>query len=298
MSHKNKTNFSPYKVRQEKAGRSGPVTLKGTHKVPDKIYSLEEANDRLFDLFKNHEFGFISHEQRRSLAHFYVLLMQQQTKENFTRLLNIKDIGMKHFIDSIIVAKLTQLKFPLLDVGTGPGFPGIPLKIYFPNEKIILGEGVQKRVEFLKQVREEMKLPRLDIVGRNINTFFAYPVQGVITRAVEDIGNTLRNVMGCLQTGGRIYFMKGPGVDPEIALASKEDISQYYKLVEDHAYVLPKTDQNRRLLVYEKIARGPLIDFEDEPWPGEFENEGKDRHDGSEQIAEARPNCADEIADE
>ena len=63
----------------------------------------------------------------------------------------------------IIILKHTKLQFPLLDVGTGPGFPGIPLKIVFPNEQIYLGEGVQKRVEFLKYVREELQLPNLKI---------------------------------------------------------------------------------------------------------------------------------------
>jgi len=90
----------------------------------------------------------VNHEQRTKLAEFYRLLMLNQEKENFTRLLKLRDVAIKHFIDSIIILKYTKLQFPLLDVGTGPGFPGIPLKIMFPNEKILLGEGVQRRVEF------------------------------------------------------------------------------------------------------------------------------------------------------
>jgi hypothetical protein len=78
--------------------------------------------------------------------------MENQEKENFTRLLKLNDIGIKHFIDCLIVTELTKLKFPLIDVGTGPGFPGIPLKILYPSERIILAEGVQRRVEFLKDV--------------------------------------------------------------------------------------------------------------------------------------------------
>ena len=183
--------------------------------------------------------------------------MENQEKENFTRLLKLRDIAIKHFIDCMIIVEHTKLQFPLMDVGTGPGFPGIPLKILFPKEKILLAEGVQRRVEFLKHVRSEMKLQNLDIIGRNINPNFVYPVNGVITRAVEDVGNTLRNVLSCLQLGGRVYFMKGPGVDPEIAMA-KSEMSEFYKLVENIPYVLPHTPHERRLVVYEKIKHAEI----------------------------------------
>ncbi|HWU41917.1 MAG TPA: RsmG family class I SAM-dependent methyltransferase, partial [Bdellovibrio sp.] len=188
---------------------------------------------------------------------FYRLLMLNQEKENFTRLLKLRDVAIKHFIDSLIIAQHTSLRFPLMDVGTGPGLPGIPLKILFSQEKILLAEGVQRRVEFLKHVRSEMKLQNLDIIGRNINKHFVYPVNGVITRAVEDIGNTLGNVISSLQIGGRVYFMKGPGVDPEIAMA-KKNWSEFYKLVDDIAYTLPETPHERRLVIYEKIKNAPL----------------------------------------
>jgi 16S rRNA (guanine527-N7)-methyltransferase len=255
MAHKNKSNISPMKSKQ---GFS--------HKKPESIYSLDEAQDRIADIFRNHNFNHIPYEQRQNLAEFYVLLMENQEKENFTRLLKIRDIAIKHYIDCLMVPQLTKLMFPLLDMGTGPGFPGIPLKIVFPEDKIILGEGVQRRVEFLKTVREKMKLKQLDIIGRNINPFFAYPVRGVITRAVEDINNTLTNVLSSLQTGGQVYFMKGPNVDPEKE-AIDPKIQEYFKLKDDIAYTLPETSHERRLLVYEKIKMAPLPDFEDEPWP-------------------------------
>jgi 16S rRNA (guanine527-N7)-methyltransferase len=259
MAHKNKTNYSPYKARQAARGSSTTSEsrpLLGKHKKPETIYSVHEANDRLADIFRNHKFE-CSHAERMKLAEFYHLLMENQEKENFTRLLKLRDIAIKHYIDCMIVADLTDLRFPLLDVGTGPGFPGIPLKIRYPKEKIILAEGVQRRVEFLKHVREEMHLENLDIVGRNINKHFVYPVNGVITRAVEDIRNTLGNVLSCLNVGGRVYFMKGPGVDPEIPMALKE-YGQYYQLIKDIPYSLPETPHQRRLVIFEKIKNAPL----------------------------------------
>jgi 16S rRNA (guanine527-N7)-methyltransferase len=254
MAHKNKNNWTGFKKKP-----TGKV-----HKKPVKIYSIQEANDRMLDFFKNHDFSHITHEQRQQLAHFYSLLMEAQKTNNFTRITDLKDVALKHFIDSMIVAKLTDLQFPLLDMGTGPGFPGIPLKILFPNEKIILAEGVQKRVEFLKTVRDELKLQNLDVVGRNINPHFYLPVKGVITRAVEDASNTIENTKSCLMVGGRIYLMKGPNCEPEIEMIQKQ--KQHYTLQADIKYMLPATDINRRLLVIEKIKQTPFVDPESEPF--------------------------------
>lgn len=255
-------------MEARKNAKSGKTTqtqetqsLRGKHKKPDQIYSAHEANDRMADIFRNHDFK-CSHEERAKLAHFYELLMKNQENRNFTRLLKLRDIAIKHFIDCLIITELVELKFPLIDVGTGPGFPGVPLKIRYPHEKILLAEGVQKRVEFLKDVRENLNLKNLDIVGRNINPYFVYPVYGVITRAVEDISNTLKNTMSCLQEGGEVYFMKGPGVDPEIESALK-NFSEHYELKHDIAYTLPKTENNRRLVVFKKIKNAPLPEDDD-----------------------------------
>jgi len=234
---------------------------KGTHKKPEKIFSFEEANDRLYDVFRHHGFEDFPHAERRRLVEFYLILMHHQLRDNVTRLVKFREIAIKHYIDSIIVPRLTTLKFPLLDVGTGPGFPGVPLKILFPNDKIILAEGVRRRVDFLKAVREEMKLKELDIIGRNIDETFELPVQGVITRAVELVGNTLRNISQCLAVGGHMYFMKGPNCDAEMKSAAKE-WGEYFELIEDHKYDLPNTPHQRRLLVYKKIKSPPLPDLD------------------------------------
>lgn len=266
MAHKNKENLSPYKARnQHRQGLPETAALKssnrGTHKRPETIYSAIEANDRLADIFRNHDFE-CSHELRIKLAKFYEILMKNQEHQNFTRLLKLRDVAIKHFIDCLIIPQLVKIQFPLLDVGTGPGFPGIPLKLYYPNEKIILAEGVQKRVAFLKDVREQMDLINCDIIGRNINPYFEYPVYGVITRAVEDIKNTLTNTLSALQVGGEVYFMKGPGVDPEIEIALKH-FDGVFELVMNKAYQLPKTGHDRRLVVFKKVKTTPLPDDED-----------------------------------
>lgn len=234
---------------------------KGTHKKPERIFSSKEADDRLYDIFRNHGFGDYPHAERARLVEFYQLLMNHQLRDNVTRLVKFRDIAIKHFIDSLIVPRLTELRFPLLDVGTGPGFPGIPLKIQFPREKIILAEGVRRRVDFLKAVREEMQLDALDIVGRNIDETFQLPVEGVITRALEEVGATLKNISQSLKVGGHVYFMKGPNVDPEMKSAART-WGEYFELIEDHKYDLPQTPHQRRLVVYRKIKTPPLPEID------------------------------------
>lgn len=230
-----------------------PKPKRGVHRKPEVIFSVEEANDRLLDIFRNHEFGDFPHFERHRLAEFYSLLMTHQLTDNVTRLTKFRDIAIKHFLDSLIVTRFTDLTFPLLDVGTGAGFPGIPLKIVYPKKKIILAEGVKKRVDFLKAVRTEMKFEELDIIGRNIGPDFVYPVQGVITRAVEEVSHTLKNVAACVQKGGKVFLMKGPNVEPEVRAAERE-WSGLFKLAQNVSYDLPKTPHQRRLLVYEKIT--------------------------------------------
>lgn len=257
MAHKNKTNWSAYKARNPH-NSSSSSQLRGRHQTPSQIFSLKEAEERLHDIFFNHEVKTITPRQISQMARFYRLLMMAQAHNNFTRLLKFRDIAIKHFVDSILVTYQTPLQFPLLDVGTGPGFPGIVLKILYPQERILLAEGVQKRVEFLKQVRDELQLEQLEIFGRNITPEFEYPVPAVITRAVEDMSNTLNNVSRCLQINGKVYFMKGPNIEPELALVKNAPVSQYYQLVTDKRYQIPKTSHQRSLIIYQKVASPQL----------------------------------------
>lgn len=278
MAHKNKSNWSPYTARKKAksgAAKTGAEprqheTDGSRHRKSTENYTLDEAEDRLRDLFERHGLKGVPVAQRRALARFYLMLMENQNERNFTRLLTLRDVGIKHFVDCLCVPQVLHdhgipLMFPLMDVGTGPGFPGIPLKIAYPYERIILAEGVQKRVDFLKEVREELGLSNppegaLDILGRNVNEECFVSVQGVITRAVEDASNTLGNVIHALQTGGRVYLMKGPNCDPEIQPAL-DKWGEYYRLEKDIHYELENTPQKRRLLVFIKTKMHPLPDF-------------------------------------
>lgn len=225
-----------------------------------EVFEHKEASERIYDIFRHHGFGDYDHAKRELLVQFYLKLIQHQmSTDNVTRLVKLRDVAIKHFIDSLMIPRLTELCFPLMDIGTGAGFPGIPLKIEYPNERILLAEGVQKRVTFLKRMREEFEFKNLDIFGRYIDPDFEYPVQAVITRAVEDLNQTLKNVSQSLVVGGRAFLMKGPQVNSEL---QRPAWRAYYKLIEDHSYELPKTPHQRRLLVFEKLQTPSRAELE------------------------------------
>lgn len=250
MPH-NMTRKPDARPRLKGQGHKGTKGRRGLHRISVEEFTFSEADDRMYDFFRNHGFGDYPHEKRHQLVKFYQLLMKEQKNQNITRLHTIRDVAIKHFVDCLMVPKLTKLKFPLLDIGTGAGFPGVPLKVEFPEDTILLSEGVQKRVEFLKTVRTEMEFKKLDIIGRNIDEKFVYPIQGAITRAVEGMDQTLSSVVNALQLGGEVYFMKGPNLGTEIGDALTK-LGQYYELKANIPYTLPNTPHERRLVIFRK----------------------------------------------
>jgi len=192
--------------------------------------------------------------QLELLTRFHRFLLEKNRKLNLTRILNLEDIVVKHYVDCFMVSRLLpDLPAPLLDIGTGGGFPGIPLKILAPDLHIILGEGVRKRVNFLREARAELGMEKLDIIGRNIDTDFEYPVNGTITRAVAPLRDTLKRVRSCLMPGGLAIFMKGPNVEEEKKEAAQ--LSSMYEEVDDISYDLPGTQYRRRLIIYRKLVK-------------------------------------------
>ncbi|MCO5114661.1 MAG: 16S rRNA (guanine(527)-N(7))-methyltransferase RsmG [Bdellovibrionaceae bacterium] len=228
-------------------------TKKAAAKDNNKDFSLHEIDERIYDVFCNHGFEDFPHNQRQELSRFCELLLKAQKRLNLTRLLKLHEVALKHFIDCLIVDQLWDLKFPLADLGTGPGFPGIPLKVLYPDEKIILVESVQKRVSYLKDIREQMGFKNLDILGRKFDPDYLYPCASFITRALQmPIEEILLYAKPSLPSGGEVVLMKGPAVDNE----NLEDIASAihdFRLKKVIPYTLPQSNHHRRLVIYEKI---------------------------------------------
>ena len=197
--------------------------------------------------------GFKLNEKQINQFHlFYQLLTKYNEKFDLSRLKSFQDISIKHFIDSIYITKLALIPSPLLDIGTGPGFPGIPLKIFNPNLKIILAEPRHKRVAFLKIVLQELNLTDIEIYPHLVNDKSFFEVQGIITRALETIDKTLTRVNHFLPQNGQVLFLKGPETDQDFSTLSSKN-KKLYNLADNIPYNLPGTEFKRKLIIFKKL---------------------------------------------
>jgi 16S rRNA (guanine(527)-N(7))-methyltransferase RsmG len=196
-------------------------------------------------------------DQLDKLWRYHNLLRSRNQDRELTRIIGFEPMVVKHYIDCMIVGDLIELPSPLVDVGTGAGFPGIPLKIRYPEIKLILAEPRPKRITFLEEASKLLNFKDVTIFEHKVvSRSFTTPVKGVITRAVEEIEKTMLRTSGALEIGGRIIFMKGPNVEPEIKSAL-ERFGNAFELMEDKPYKLPHTSHERRLVVFKKNSALP-----------------------------------------
>jgi 16S rRNA (guanine527-N7)-methyltransferase len=219
------------------------------------FYESEPATPEYMKrLFAKHNFE-VTDGQLKKFWLYYDLLRTHNASLDLTRIMGIEATVLKHFIDSAIILKWLDPVGPVLDIGSGPGFPGVPLAIMRPDVKFILGESRGKRVGFLEEVIKTLKLANTTIFPKSVRedsplgTENGTPVGDIVTRALETIAPTLERVLPFIEPGRRVAFMKGPGCDEEIANAQSL-FAPAYKLTGDDLYVLPGTDQGRRLVVF------------------------------------------------
>ncbi|HET8932917.1 MAG TPA: 16S rRNA (guanine(527)-N(7))-methyltransferase RsmG [Polyangiales bacterium] len=195
----------------------------------------------------------LTQRQLEQLWQFDQLLRRRNQDRDLTRLIEFESVVVKHYIDSMYVGQLIELPSPLVDVGTGAGFPGVPLKIRYPELTLTLAEQRPRRIQFLQEAIGTLGLKNTTTFKqRVVSRSFTQPMRGVITRAVEPIEKTLLRTSGCTRAGSQIIFMKGPGVDAELVAARKR-FDKEYELEVDRAYVLPHSPHARRLVVFRRV---------------------------------------------
>jgi len=213
-------------------------------------HSVSYGPEGLARLFTEHGLT-LSKAQAQQFWVFHTLLRRYNEELDLTRLHAFETIVLKHYIDCALVARLLRLPSPLLDMGTGPGFPGIPLKLIQPNLTLLLSEPRKKRVAFLREAISALGLHGVRIIPHKITPRFTEPVAGVICRALGSIDSILGAVRGCLIQGGLVIFMKGPRVDEEIAeLPENKD----FVLHTLKRYRLGKTEHRRTLVVFRRVS--------------------------------------------
>ncbi len=194
--------------------------------------------------------------QVQSLWHYHRLLRGANAELNLTRIHNFENMVLKHYVDSLLVLNYHELPEPLIDMGSGPGLPGVPLKIARPGVAMILAEPRGARADFLRDVCQRLVLENIEVYDHKVGSDYPGQVGGIISRAVGRIPETLDRAASCLKAGGRMIFMKGPGCDLEVAEGVSSN-NGAFKLAEDHAYTIPGTTHDRRLVVFERLEHEP-----------------------------------------
>ncbi len=206
----------------------------------------------------------LDEEQIEKFIVYKELLQEWNQKINITSITEDKEVDIKHFIDSIIPLKteLFEGKLKVIDIGTGGGFPGIPLKIMNENLNMVLLDSTNKKIRFLDEVIEKLELKdiyaihgRAEELGRNVDYREKYDI--AISRAVASLNTLSEYALPFVNIGGHFISMKGPDVDEELNEGKKaiEILGGKVKFVEK--IQIPDTDIVHSLIIIEKIKRTP-----------------------------------------
>ncbi|HWS28831.1 MAG TPA: 16S rRNA (guanine(527)-N(7))-methyltransferase RsmG [Clostridia bacterium] len=197
-------------------------------------------------------------EQRQKLCAFYDMLVDWNTRMNLTAITAPAEVAQKHFADSVLPERLLKKDANVIDVGTGAGFPGIPLLIARPDLKLTLMDALQKRVTFLEAVCKELGLNALCVHARaeeaGKKPLYRARFDAALSRAVASASELTELTVPFLKENGVSLMYKGPQADEELKAAENalRQLGSRGKVVKFDAEW-----GHRRVIVAEKLAPTP-----------------------------------------
>ncbi len=203
-------------------------------------------------------------EQQRQFQLYYELLSATNQKMNLTAITGWNDTVDKHFVDSLSIAPVKDMTVPMrvLDLGTGAGFPGIPLKIVFPQLTIVLLDSLNKRVRFLRDVIDALHLAGIEALHGRAEDFAKMPgyreqFDLCVSRAVANLSTLSEYCLPFVKPGGQFVAYKSEKASEELAGAGKAISILGGRLASSREFLLPDTDLMRTLLIIDKKKPTP-----------------------------------------
>lgn len=197
------------------------------------------------------ELGILLNEEQIEQFYKYMdLLLEWNQKINLTAITEPEEIIQKHFVDSITIEKYLNKNAEIIDVGTGAGFPGIPLKIIRPDLKITLLDSLNKRVNFLNNVIENLELSSIYSIHARVEEFgkvsqYREKFDVATSRAVANLATLSEYLIPLVKQGGYAISMKGSEVNEEIEQSKKAINILGGKIEKVDTFKLPQSEIGR-----------------------------------------------------
>lgn len=204
----------------------------------------------------------LNDKQAELFYKYMEILLDWNQKINLTAITEKEDIILKHFIDCITILPYLNEKDKLIDIGTGAGFPGIPIKIMNKKIEIILMDSLNKRIKFLDEVIKKLELEnittihaRAEELARNRNQREKYDI--ATSRAVAKLNTLLEYMLPFVKIGGKCICMKSNNIEEELDEAKKAIEVLGGKIERIEEISLANTDIVRKIVIIKKVKATP-----------------------------------------